>query len=859
MEFSGFKKYFAIVFCTVTFLCMCFLAWLNVRHFEQTLIAKTQDHLLATARAQSEHLAANINDIRNDLAALKQNQEIRSILQNPSRGDCDLAQVVDPELLGHILEKCRRIELLDQSGRLLCMHPYNALAAGTNKSEYKDVKNTIASGQFCITQELTDLCSARTFVASLPLFSENELIGIVRAELSLQKIHQMLAKIGTEDHTYAWLIDQDGIVISHPNDDLIGRHVIYAKNKFGLRESRQLEHVWDQMIKGDTGRAQYTYVKWQDESNQLVRKITAFHPLKVGNHLWSLSICMEYDQISGPVQAHWREIVLMMFVITLILLELSIHHYRSEKHKSRLQSELKLSKVNHELLVTSDERAAFAVELQKKDELLASLVTAMPGYIYWKNRDGSYLGCNATFAKLAGLDRPSQVRGKPETEMPWDTTQAEFNQKCDTEIIKTSLPLMNMQQTLLSAQGKCISFIANKIPMKNAMGTTIGMLGILYDEKEAARLLPEKANPQKTARYVEQLSHYLRTELANITGYAELLEQEELSDIQKEFLAQIQTHTDAMSERIHQTFIDLETAKNPDPEDAEHKPDPPQTSPEKQTQPPAKDESNMEPDPQEDRTASDPPVHNPAGPAQTDSSAGTNEINILLADDVIENRMLIKTILTKKGYKVQLCENGQEALDLARIADYDVILLDIQMPVMDGLQAAKLIREDSRNRDTAIIALTALVSKGDEIVCLEAGCDDFVNKPIKQELLLNKIHRFVQRRVQLQAAESGQDIYSSLIDDPDYQKTIRMFVENLPARVDELIRCCEDNNLQELSFKVHSLKGIGSFAGFPVYTEKAKKLEVSIQKNEIESIKKQIDELADLCRRTKIIPTDQKN
>ncbi len=857
MEFSGFKKYFAIVFCSITFACMCFLAWLNVKHFEQTLVSKTQDHLLATAKAQSEHLAENINDIRHDLGALQENRHLSEILKDPTGKEFDLEAYISPELLEHILEKCRRIELLDANGKLVCSHPHLPGAIGCNRSEYNDVKKTLKTGKFNITQELTDLCSTRTFVASLPLKEEGEIVGILRAELSLEKIHHMLAKIGTEDHTYAWLIDQDGIVISHPNPELVGRHIMYAKNKFGLKKSEELEALWDHMIAGDLGRSEYTYVRWQDNSNQVLRKIAAYHPLKIDNHLWSLSICMEYDQISEPIQAHWREILLMMFVITLILLELSLHHYQSERHKSRLESELKLSKVNHELLVTSDERASFAVELQKKDELMASLVSAMPGYIYWKSRDGSYLGCNGPFAKLAGLDRPSQILGKSETDMPWDTTQGQFNEKCDLEIIKTSLPLMNVQMPLLTAKGKCVSFVSNKIPMQNTMGTTIGMLGILYDEKEAARLLPDKADPKKTARYIEQLSHYLRTELANISGYTELLEQEELSEMQKEFLSKIHLHADAMNEKIHETFIKLETETSPEPEDEENK----------NHSVPEKAAAELS-EPKESKPGdTDPSVHNDSEEPQGEEPCETteaveevpgDEVQILLADDVIENRMLIETILKKEGYTIQLCENGQEAVNLARLHTYDVILMDIQMPVMDGLKATQLIREKSMNQNTAIIALTAMTSKGDEIVCLEAGCDDFVNKPIKQELLLNKIHRFVQRRVQLYAAKTGQDIYSSLIDDPDYQKTIRMFVENLPSRIDELIHFCEDNNMQDLAFKVHSLKGIGSFAGFPVYTELAKQLEITIQQNDIESVKKQIEELADLCRRTKIIPEDQK-
>ena len=128
------------------------------------------------------------------------------------------------------------------------------------------------------------------------------------------------------------------------------------------------------------------------------------------------------------------------------------------------------------------------------------------------------------------------------------------------------------------------------------------------------------------------------------------------------------------------------------------------------------------------------------------TSISKGGVSDILVDDVEENRMLIKAMLRKTNYKVVACSNGAEAVEYANKQKFDLILMDLNMPVMDGLEATKLIRSEGKNRTTVIVALTASTIKGDEVVCLDAGCDDFLTKPIKKEALLRKIEQFVQQK-----------------------------------------------------------------------------------------------------------------
>ena len=97
----------------------------------------------------------------------------------------------------------------------------------------------------------------------------------------------------------------------------------------------------------------------------------------------------------------------------------------------------------------------------------------------------------------------------------------------------------------------------------------------------------------------------------------------------------------------------------------------------------------------------------------------------------------------------------------------------------------------------------------------------------------------------------GGDITSLLLDDPNYQKTIEMFINNLPERIRQMHDALDEGNLEDLALKIHALKGLGSFAGFAIYTEKARAIEEEIENNELGKIRQQLDEMAKLCLRTK--------
>jgi len=106
---------------------------------------------------------------------------------------------------------------------------------------------------------------------------------------------------------------------------------------------------------------------------------------------------------------------------------------------------------------------------------------------------------------------------------------------------------------------------------------------------------------------------------------------------------------------------------------------------------------------------------------------------VLLVEDNAVNRKLATALLEKHGYSAATAQNGKEALEILEGERFDLILMDVQMPVMDGLEATRLIRAKERatGGHIPIVALTAHAMKGDRERCLAAGADDYVAKPIR--------------------------------------------------------------------------------------------------------------------------------
>jgi two-component system cell cycle response regulator DivK len=118
---------------------------------------------------------------------------------------------------------------------------------------------------------------------------------------------------------------------------------------------------------------------------------------------------------------------------------------------------------------------------------------------------------------------------------------------------------------------------------------------------------------------------------------------------------------------------------------------------------------------------------------------------ILYVEDNLDNRTLVRRILTAEGYTLLEAADATQALEILKTTKPDLILMDINMPDMDGYSLTAKIKETPRFETTPIIALTANVMRGDRERSLEAGCDGYIQKPIDIDKLSDQIERFLRR------------------------------------------------------------------------------------------------------------------
>ena len=119
---------------------------------------------------------------------------------------------------------------------------------------------------------------------------------------------------------------------------------------------------------------------------------------------------------------------------------------------------------------------------------------------------------------------------------------------------------------------------------------------------------------------------------------------------------------------------------------------------------------------------------------------------ILIVEDNEANLDMLSRRLARKGHEVIVAADGQAGIDMARRESPDLILMDLSLPVMDGLEATRRLKADSATRSIPIIALTAHAMRGDREVAIDAGCDDYDTKPIDMPQLTSKIDAFLKER-----------------------------------------------------------------------------------------------------------------
>lgn len=220
--------------------------------------------------------------------------------------------------------------------------------------------------------------------------------------------------------------------------------------------------------------------------------------------------------------------------------------------------------------------------------------------------------------------------------------------------------------------------------------------------------------------------------------------------------------------------------------------------------------------------------------------------HILLAEDYEVNRLVIVPLLEKQGHTVQVVENGADALAAVQRHDFDLVLMDVQMPVMDGLEATKRIRalSDPKKAHLPIIALTAHAVKGDREKFVAAGMNAYLSKPVKTEALRQTMNLVCEKRPVADAREKPVDFSYALElmgnDSHILHEVCKAILKRFPADVAELRAALSHHDYQTVSRIAHAVKSAAKSIGAGPLSTVAFDLEQSGKNGDFDQINGQI-------------------
>ena len=232
---------------------------------------------------------------------------------------------------------------------------------------------------------------------------------------------------------------------------------------------------------------------------------------------------------------------------------------------------------------------------------------------------------------------------------------------------------------------------------------------------------------------------------------------------------------------------------------------------------------------------------------------------ILVAEHKASNQLLMDSLLRKTGADVEIVSNGRQVVELAPSGKFDLILMDMQLPIMDGFEVAGKLRADGIT--VPIIAITADVRKGMRGRCIEAGCDEYLSKPIARSQLYKMIEKYLSPKSPPEKNRENNSpdndrgyIFSELADVPELAGVIEEFTQRLPALVQAITNSIDKQDKEVLKRLAKILTEAGNSSGFPQLASKAQKLAGYAMNEQMELAKQTVDELNAICRRIRVRP-----
>ena len=232
-------------------------------------------------------------------------------------------------------------------------------------------------------------------------------------------------------------------------------------------------------------------------------------------------------------------------------------------------------------------------------------------------------------------------------------------------------------------------------------------------------------------------------------------------------------------------------------------------------------------------------------------------LRVLIAEDSMDNRLLVQMYLKGSPHQLTFAEDGNEVVDRFKAGSFDLILMDMQMPVMDGLTATRAIRAIELERGTAaipIIALTANALPQDVELSRKAGCNGHLSKPISKQKLLSAIEEYGPMTDSTAALEKGSVQTIGIEMPTGLEEIVPGYLAARRDELPEMMNLLAASDFKRLAAMAHNIKGTGGSYGFPELTRMGATLESSAKQTDSEAVRIQLAELTGYLGQVQLLP-----
>jgi signal transduction histidine kinase/CheY-like chemotaxis protein/HPt (histidine-containing phosphotransfer) domain-containing protein len=809
-QIANMRFYIVAAVGILTLLVVAGLGQKSRRNFEAAIINEVQKHLSSIAKTEAVHIEKLIANTHNELEVLAHNPKVKEALVNgwtdtegPITDDYNPEELTFEHLQGYV----NSIYRIDIRGVVQCRIPWKEGKAGTDYSNKPGVRKVIRNHRYCVSGIFTSNSGIESISVCHPVFEGEQFIGILRAVIYLSTIRNCLKDSAVGKEGYAWIVDNDGTIISHPDSSFIGRSLFSLQKDRDEGEEQIEKRVISEMLAGNSGVSCFVFDEFSDE-----KVIMAWRPIRIGEKVWSIGVTSEYDRISAPVRSHSRNINMGVGLLMVQFILGGTWLYRSQREKTKLKikarsadelrllneqlsretanlrrAEGKLKKEIKERLMIEKRLNRNMLELEESQQATLNMMTDIERAR--KEAEGINL------ALIETTERANEMAVKAETA---NAAKSQFLATMSHEIRTPMNAIIGFTNMLIEGEhtneqeeylniirdsGQNLLWLVDDI--LDLSKIEAGKLDIELSECSLGQLLNSvESLMQQRAKekgldfeVLEDsgLPARMRTEmtrvrqcLINLVGNAIKFTRE--GHIYLRVSLQEIEDTPFIRFDVEDTGIGIPQDKQGEIFGTFVQAD--SSTCRKYggtglglaisrrlvdllggqltlTSEVGKGSVFSLTIPAGVDVTKQPFLdrHNIAGHID----AGKDEAkqakfsgHVLVAEDARTNQVLIKSLLKRVGLQVTIAEDGNEVVQKALAKEFDLIFMDIEMPNMNGYEATKALRK--KGLRTPIVALTAYAMKGDDKKCFAAGCDDYISKPVECQILMHILSKYLSAK-----------------------------------------------------------------------------------------------------------------